>query len=327
MKCEDAWLSNREWVFVIILVILSQFILHQYSSNMMNETQVINYISFSGTIVSIILAILAIVYSFFQSITQQSNSDKIASNLESLTGVASTVNTSVDTMTAQVETLNTVVDDVRKLPSDIVFLVSSALEKLNKEHVVDIRAAFSEYIEAVQLNKDSDSAQNQKINDEVVIGTDPKSAKRGHNARWSILTTTMVACILVNRLKISKLLMDILIGANGNKETVDELTILYTGATSAIRALKALDIVHEYECEDEGSEDSDSYYYVSASNDVGNIRLKLLSMISIYYRDAYDDINRKLGRSMGSVLIGALELTPESKEINKDDIVSRVVGN
>lgn len=327
MKCENAWLSNREWVFVIILVILSQFILHQYSSNMMNETQVINYISFSGTIVSIILAILAIVYSFFQSITQQSNSDKIASNLESLTGVASTVNISVDTMTAQVETLNTVVDDVRKLPSDIVSLVSNALEKLNKEHVVDIRAAFSEYIEVVKLNKETDSAQNQKINDEVVIGTDPKSANRQHNARWSILTTTIVACVLVNRLKISKLLLNILIGANGNKEIIDELTILYTGATSAIRILKALNIIHEYECEDEEGKVSDSYYYVSSENDDGDIRLKLLSAMSIYYRDAYDDINRKLGRSMGSVLIGALELTAESKELNKDDIISRVVGS
>lgn len=140
MKIERAWLSNREWIFVIILVILSQFLLHQYSSNMMNETQVINYISFSGTIVSIILAVLAIIYSFFQSITQQGNSDKIASNLESLTGVASTVNVSVDKMTSQVDTLNTVVNTVKSLPEDIVALVSEALEKLNREHVIDMRS-------------------------------------------------------------------------------------------------------------------------------------------------------------------------------------------
>ncbi|MFB0769887.1 hypothetical protein ACEU5N_19750 [Aeromonas salmonicida] len=328
MKCEKAWLSNREWIFVIILVILSQFLLHQYASNVMNEMQVINYISFSGTIVSIILAILAIVYSFFQSITQQSNSDKIASNLESLTGVASSVNTSVDIMTTQVETLNTVVDDVRKLPSDIVSLVSVALAKLNKEHVVDIRAAFSEYIEVVKSNKEIDSVQThtQKIKSEVVLDPSKSNIRKSHNSRWTILTTTIVACILVNRLRIYKLHVDILKGAKGNKEIIDELTILYTGALSAIRVLKALDIIHEEE-EDEEDEDSDSYCYVPSELSDSDISYKLFSVVSIYHRDAYDDINKKLGPLMGKVLIDALGLTPESTKISKHDIVSRIISD
>lgn len=329
MKCENAWLSNREWIFVIILVILSQFLLHQYASNVMNETQVINYISFSGTIVSIILAILAIVYSFFQSITQQSNSDKIASNLESLTGVASSVNTSVDIMTTQVETLNTVVDDVRKLPSDIVSLVSEALAKLNKEHVVDMRAAFSEYIEIVKSNKEIDSVHThtQKIKGEAVLDSSDGNIKKPHNSRWTILTTTIVACILVNRLRMYKIHVDILKGAKGNKEIIDELTILYTGAFSAIRVLKALNIIHEEEDEADEDEDSDTYCYVPSERSDSDISYKLFSVVSIYYRDAYDDINKKLGSSMGKVLIDALGLTPESKGVSKNDIVSKIIGD
>lgn len=324
MKCEKAWLSNREWIFVIILVILSQFLLHQYASNVMNEIQVINYISFSGTIVSIILAILAIVYSFFQSITQQSNSDKIASNLESLTGVASSVNTSVDIMGTQVETLNMVVDDVKKLPSDIVTLVSEALAKLNKEHVVDIRAAFSEYIESVKSNKELDTIQSQKINDEIIVEEGRGSTKRQHNARWSILTTTMVACFLVNRLKTYKVFADILKGANGNQDIISELTILYTGALSAIKVLKALEIIDEYKLEE--GEIHDSFCYVPSGNEYDKVRIKLLSVFCLYYRDAYNDINKRLGDTMGKVLIDALGITVESQKMNKDEIASRMVG-
>lgn len=324
MKCEGAWLSNREWIFVIILVILSQFLLHQYSSNMMNENQVINYISFSGTIVSIILAILAIVYSFFQSITQQSNSDKIASNVESLTVVASTVNTSVDTMIAQVDTLNTVVDDVRNLPSDIVTLVSEALEKLNSKHVVDIREAVSEYIERVKPDKDNDSARNQKINDGVVTQASSNNKAIIHNVRWSILTTTIAACIIINRTSVFDVLRKIIKGAGENKKAISELTILLTGAISEISLLKTLNLVMEYECKDDIAK---NYYYVAPSSESVNIQEKMFTVLFVYYRDAFDDINAKLDGTMSGILIDALEITPEIKKSNKNDIVSKLFGN
>lgn len=322
IKCEQPWLSNREWIFVIILVILSQFLLHQYASNMMNETQVINYISFSGTIVSIILAILAIVYSFFQSMTQQGNSDKIANSVESLTTVASTVNQSVDTMIVQANILNSVVDDVRNLPSDIVSLVSETLEQLNKKHVVDIREAFLEYVDRVKPDKDNNSHKNNEMNSGTVTKGNLRNAKVSHNARWSIITTTILSCVLINRLSVFEVLKDIVKGSGGNKDFIDELTILFTGAVSELAILKSLNIIVEDE-DKEGVENN--YYYVSSDSKYNDVRMKLFSVIFVYYRDACDDINKKLGEAMGKVLIDALKLTPESKDINADDIVKRVV--
>ena len=321
MECEKSWLSNREWVFVIILVIMSQFLLHQYASNMMNETQVINYISFSGTIVSIILAVLAIIYSFFQSITQQGNSDKIASNLESLTGVASMVNASVDTMTNQVESLNTVVSEVQSLPSDIVLLVTNALEKLNKEHVVDIKEILSTYIEQVSEGKKTEAKSNEEIRNEAIgeVGADTKWEDI-HCARWSILTTTMLSCFLINRLNVVDVLVDIVKSTIDSPKSLRELTILFTGATGAVSILKGIELVKEYKDPD-GRND---YYYISSDEATNSTRLKLIGFIGLYYRDAYTDITEKFDKKTSGALINALKLTSDSGLLSKEEIMKKV---
>lgn len=244
MEFEKPWLSNREWIFLIILVILSQFLIHQYASNVMNETQVINYISFSGTIVSIILAVLAIIYSFFQSITQQSNSDKIASNLESLTGVASTVNASVDKMTSQVDTLNTVVNTVQSLPKDIVSLVSEALEKLNREHVIDMKSLLDPLV----VRKAEFDAFNSKKDDNMTSLNINQAEKRKvyDNVRWSSLTTTIVACLLVKKISPVKFAFNISVASSKDTESLNELTILCSGVNAVLLFLSTFGILSEH---------------------------------------------------------------------------------
>ncbi|MFQ2606824.1 hypothetical protein ACK3ZW_08055 [Aeromonas caviae] len=315
---EKPWLSNREWIFVIILVVLSQFLLHQYASNVKDETQVINYISFSGTIVSIILAVLAIIYSFFQSITQQGNSDKIASNLESLTNVASTVNKSVDTMTSQVESLNSVVSDVQRLPSEIVALVSIALEKLNREHVTDITTVMSEHVATILSIKDSDSLKN-KADKHADDGEKEENGSYHdvHSSRWSIITTTIMSCVIVNKLNVVDVVYELVEYLEGDPQVLREITIMITGASSSIATLRDLGLVDE--------DKKEGFYFIKSNDDQGNMTSRLCSIIAVYYSSAITDIHEKFNDEGAAALIKALKLTPDSCNAEKLDIVKKLI--
>lgn len=320
MKSEKSWLSNREWIFVIILVILLQFLLHQYASNVMNETQVINYISFSGTIVSIILAILAIIYSFFQSITQQSNSDKIASSVESLTDVASTVNNSVDIMTEQVNSLGSFVHDVQQLPSNIVSLVSEALEKLNKEHVIDIKTIIDPLvnvkaeIEANKIKSDEDiSNLSSGQNDD---------AESCDNIRWSTIPTTIMACMLVNKISPVGLAREISRRSEDDSNKLKELSILFTAANTIVMYLRLYGFLSENEGETPNK--LNDYYYVTPSENMKEFLAKFFAITTLYYQDSYEDIlNGDLEEDHAKTLISILGITERCKEVGLSEVIER----
>lgn len=67
------WLSNREWLFVITIILFIGYIclLHHRSISAQN------YISFTGTIVSIIVGVLAIVYAMLESVRQNISGQKL----------------------------------------------------------------------------------------------------------------------------------------------------------------------------------------------------------------------------------------------------------
>lgn len=86
--------SRREWIFIIIIIILVQFVA-QYAAFLYSEdSSVLGYISISGTIVSITLALLAIIYSYYQSASQQATSSSINTQIEKLISVVDQVKSS-----------------------------------------------------------------------------------------------------------------------------------------------------------------------------------------------------------------------------------------
>ncbi len=57
-------LETREWVFIMLIVVLIQFIIQASAWLYGGNSGALGYLSFAGTAVSIILAVLAIIYSF-----------------------------------------------------------------------------------------------------------------------------------------------------------------------------------------------------------------------------------------------------------------------
>lgn len=69
------------WLLGLFIVIETQYIINGWVTGYGNNQTIVNYVSFAGTIVSIILAVLAIVYSYYQNFAQQRDSTTIATQI------------------------------------------------------------------------------------------------------------------------------------------------------------------------------------------------------------------------------------------------------
>lgn len=80
-------MKTREWIFIIILVALGQMLLHYIAFDFAGSGRALGYISIAGTIVSIVLGMIAIIYSFVQSVTHSNSVADIRGQVEKLVEV------------------------------------------------------------------------------------------------------------------------------------------------------------------------------------------------------------------------------------------------
>lgn len=88
MQSDEKQFTRREWLLVIALLLMIEYWIISSSYTFAGEQLVLNYISFAGTISSILLAVLAIIYGFYQSSSQQQASSQILSQVENLRSVS-----------------------------------------------------------------------------------------------------------------------------------------------------------------------------------------------------------------------------------------------
>lgn len=140
-------MKTREWLLVLLVVILVQFIVQGSAWIYGSNSSALGYISFAGTIVSIILAVLAIVYSFVQSITQQNSSNTISRQVEKLIDVTNSVDTSKNELGLSLNKLYDVSEAIEKSLSEqekihsTVRTIDEKVESLGQDilrHVFDL---------------------------------------------------------------------------------------------------------------------------------------------------------------------------------------------
>ncbi len=76
--------SRREWLMLIVILLMLEAAALIASHSFMSNQDVINYISFASTIASLLLAVLAIVYGFYQSESQKRVGDGVEGHLNSI---------------------------------------------------------------------------------------------------------------------------------------------------------------------------------------------------------------------------------------------------
>lgn len=108
MPNEEAKTTVREWVLWGLVLVLVQFIVHASAFVYSGSGNALNYWSIVGTSISIILALVAIFWSFIQNMLQQKGSASIATQLERLQSIVVEANKSGVEFTGQLQRLEEV---------------------------------------------------------------------------------------------------------------------------------------------------------------------------------------------------------------------------
>jgi len=125
-------LSTREWLFVILIVVGLQFFLHSISERYGSSASALGYVSFAGTIVSILLGLIAIIYSFVQSISQTSSVVEIRRQVDTLIAAAESIVDSRDKIKESAEEIGRVSSDLSERIEENTAHIRSTNEGLNK---------------------------------------------------------------------------------------------------------------------------------------------------------------------------------------------------
>lgn len=131
------------WLFILVLLLVGLS-----TSQFGNNVSVLNYVSFAGTITSILLAVVAIIYSFFQNFSNINlnqklieSADKIEksiANIDSASKDISSTSSSIDNATNKMDSSS------EKIES-LIDTVNNSLEVFNKvsEELTDRFESFS----------------------------------------------------------------------------------------------------------------------------------------------------------------------------------------
>ena len=134
MSIEQKRFSKREWLLIVTLVVIGEYLFLESVFKYGANEGIVSYMSFAGTIVSIILAVLAIVYSYYQNFSQQRDSNSIATQVELLRNTVGDIRVSKDEFANELQRINEISD---KLDQSISILAES------KGHVTKLTADFS----------------------------------------------------------------------------------------------------------------------------------------------------------------------------------------
>lgn len=171
-------LSTREWCLIIAILSLVQFFIHWVSYQFGGSPNALGYVSFAGTLVSIMLGLIAIIYSFVQSISQSTSVVEIREQVERLIVAGNEISESGKIIHSASQEVNGLVGD---LASKVIENTSA-----NKEVLGSVSKLTSE------LNF-SPSMHERKISG-VIAGSDGSD---GSDDRISIVNSERIVVFLM----------------------------------------------------------------------------------------------------------------------------------
>lgn len=139
---EDRKFTTREWIFVFIIASIVQGGVWYVSFVNADNASALTYVSFAGTLISIILAVLAIGYTYGESVAQKNKSDNVASQISSLNNVIKNV---------KFETKH--LEDISKISEELSSFHSHFKSEMEgtKKSVGEISKAFSDLVDSNQM--------------------------------------------------------------------------------------------------------------------------------------------------------------------------------
>jgi len=126
--------KTREWWMLIALIISIQWIIHFCSTKAMASVEMVGYVSFAGTLVSTILAVLAIIYSFVQSTSQQTSSEIISREVHRLQNIVGDVNESTEKINSSLIRLPEIMKQLEDLHASLDASVQRGIAPIKEQH-------------------------------------------------------------------------------------------------------------------------------------------------------------------------------------------------
>lgn len=142
-------IETKDWIYLFIISILLQFIFYYFSFIYGGSVKALGYISFAGTLISILLAIIAIGYTYGESIKQKGFSDQLLIEISGLRDIKDKLAGQVNIL-ENIADLKTAIEDTRNAVNNIDFTkeLSSIEEQFTN---VDVSIG-TEKVEIVDLN-------------------------------------------------------------------------------------------------------------------------------------------------------------------------------
>ncbi|TQL87418.1 hypothetical protein [Delftia sp. HK171] len=162
--------SRREWLMLIVILMMAEAGALIASHSFMEDQNVINYISFASTIASLLLAVLAIVYGFYQSESQRRAGDGVDAHLRNITATTDRMAKVSDELASNAKAISGVTDTLQNLRGAI----DDTHNKLNNLEggIISMsqgQSGLVEMIKMINLKKDSEpnNQDEKKINSDA----------------------------------------------------------------------------------------------------------------------------------------------------------------
>ncbi len=130
-------LSIREWILVVSLLLLSEYMIFSNSYTFRDDQSLLNYISFASTIASLLLAVIAIIYGFVQNISNTKSNSKMLDRIDEFQKITKNLIKTTNKSDTQLERLTSITDILSTLKSSIeesTTKLNSVEEKISEVH-------------------------------------------------------------------------------------------------------------------------------------------------------------------------------------------------
>lgn len=143
---------RREWLLVIALLMIAEAWILNLSARLSSDQNLLNYISFAATIASILLAVIAIIYSFVQNEASQRSAGAIAAQIEGLKQVSNQIQLSKAQLENQLDRIDLVANKL-----DSVHQAVAGSEAKLTGRLAEIETAIFRAVEQKPLPPDTRS--------------------------------------------------------------------------------------------------------------------------------------------------------------------------
>ncbi|MCG6036920.1 hypothetical protein MER72_05930 [Acinetobacter baumannii] len=127
-------IGTKDWIYIFIISFLLQFVIYYFSFIYGSSGKALGYISFAGTLISIILAVIAIGYTYGESIKQKGSSDQLLLEIAGLREIKEKLAGQVDIL-ENISAIKSAVEDTQITVSKLD--VAKHLKEFTKQIELD----------------------------------------------------------------------------------------------------------------------------------------------------------------------------------------------